>query len=460
MKTQTCFAAFLLCVVTNTYGQLEWYNTYLSEAKQSMGVAVLGSKVYFAGGNNVSTYLTTVEIFDVKTREWDNSHNLTVPRDSPAGVSCGSKVFFAGGMNYNLGVTYSTIDIYDTVTKEWTNASLSVPRFNISAVSYGNKVLFSGGISFPWVVYDEVDIYNSETDEWTTEHLSQARGGIAGAVVGDLAIFAGGTLSEYTNSDRVDIYNFTTGEWSIDYLSLARSNASATAAGNKVVIAGGYYNDWSSSAQVDIYEYPTGTWSTASLSYPRCSNGNAATVNDSACFVGGGDFYFGYVNPSLVIDIYDESTDSWSTDFLPQYPLVGHAVAAVKTDSIDHLIVAGGQNETGQVVSTVSITGYYNDVQTVSSQQSAVSVYPNPTSGIVDFQWSDFDVRRTMGNVQWTILKVYNARGQEVATVLDGLWPGDQVVRWDATSLSAGIYHYRLEVGGQRSAVGGKIVKY
>ena len=453
MKTKTCFAAFLLCAVANTHGQLEWYNTNLSEAKQSMGVAVLGSKVYFAGGNNVSIYLTTVEIFDLKTLVWDNSYNLSVPRDNPAGVSCGSKVFFAGGMNYNLGVTYSTIDIYDTVTKEWTNASLSVPRFSISAVSYGNKVLFAGGISFPWVVYDEVDIYNLETDEWTTEYLSQARGGIAGAVVGDMAIFAGGTISEHTNSDRVDIYNFTTGEWKIDSLSLARSNASATRAGNKVVIAGGYYNDWSSSAQVDIYEYPTGTWSIANLSYPRCSNGNAATVNDSACFVGGGDFYLGYMNPSIAIDIFDESTNSWSTDFLPLYPLINHAMAAVKTGSSDHLIVAGGQNETGQVVSTVSITNYFNDVRSVGGRQLAVSAYPNPTGGMIDFRFTVYD----LGSM---ILKVYNAQGQEVATVLNEALPvGEHTVRWDAGRFQAGIYLYRLLTADCR-LLSGKFVKY
>jgi hypothetical protein len=452
MKTKTCFAAFLLCAVSNTHGQLEWYNTNLSEAKQSMGVAVLGSKVYFAGGNNVSNCLATVEIFDVKTQEWDNSHNLSVPRENPAGVSCGSKVFFAGGMNYNLGVTYSTIDIYDTVTGEWTYVSLSVPRFLISAVSYGNKVLFAGGISFPWVTHNQVDIYDLETDMWTTEYLSQTRGGIAGAVVGDLAIFAGGTISEHINSDRVDIYNFTTGEWSIDSLSLARSNASATTSGYKVVVAGGYYNDWTSSDQVDIYDYLTGTWSTENLSYPRCSGGNAATVNDSACFVGGGDFYYGFFNPSIVIDIFDESNNSWSTDFLPLFPLINHSVTAVKTNSVDYLIVAGGQNETGTVVSTVSITGYYNDVRSVGSQRSAVSCYPNPTSGIVDFRFSMVDFRGVS-------LKVYDAHGREVAKVQDGRWPGDQVVRWDAGAMPAGIYYYRLTTDDQRLTTG-KIVKY
>jgi len=57
-------------------------------------------------------------------------------------------------------------------------------------------------------------------------------------------------------------------------------------------------------------------------------------------------------------------------------------------------------------------------------------------------------------------LKVYNAQGQEVATVLDGPWPGDQVVRWDASTMPAGIYFYQLRAKGVGQVGAGKIVKY
>jgi hypothetical protein len=89
----------------------------------------------------------------------------------------------------------------------------------------------------------------------------------------------------------------------------------------------------------------------------------------------------------------------------------------------------------------------------VGGQQSAVSVYPNPTSGIVDFRLSMVDLR-------WVSLKIYNAQGQEVATVLDGKWSGDQVVRWDAGALPAGLYYYQLRAKGMGQVGAGKIVKY
>jgi hypothetical protein len=107
----------------------------------------------------------------------------------------------------------------------------------------------------------------------------------------------------------------------------------------------------------------------------------------------------------------------------------------------------------------------------VGGQRSAVSSYPNPTSGIVDFQISFFDVKSSMYNTQRAILKVYNAQGQEVATVLDAeMAAGEHTVSWDATALPAGIYYYRLTIlrtassgpaaNCQLPTVSGKIVKY
>ena len=60
------------------------------------------------------------------------------------------------------------------------------------------------------------------------------------------------------------------------------------------------------------------------------------------------------------------------------------------------------------------------------------------------------------------ILKVYNAQGQEVATVIDEKLPaGERTVRWDASGLPAGVYYYRLTTDDRPLPTGtGKIVKY
>jgi hypothetical protein len=96
----------------------------------------------------------------------------------------------------------------------------------------------------------------------------------------------------------------------------------------------------------------------------------------------------------------------------------------------------------------------------VSSRQSAVECFPNPFHSSIEFRVSSIESPCTICNSEWEILKVYNAQGQEVATVLDGKWSGDQVVRWDAGALPAGIYFYRTSTIDHRQSTMGTIVKY
>ncbi len=68
--------------------------------------------------------------------------------------------------------------------------------------------------------------------------------------------------------------------------------------------------------------------------------------------------------------------------------------------------------------------------------------YPNPFNPMTTIRFSI----PTASNVS---LKIYNTIGQEVATLIDGLRPaGEYTHEFDATSMSSGLYFYRLEAGG------------
>jgi hypothetical protein len=464
MKTLMLSFALVVCCLVICQGQLEWTYTELSEPRECLVATSLGNKAFFAGGGNENEFLTAVEVYDVASKEWEIIGNLSAGRDFPTGISCGSKVFFAGGVDLGQQMVFAAVDIYDTLSRQWEVEELSVARFGIAAVSYGSKVFFAGGTSLPWVTTNIIDIYDIETGDWTTDTLSVARGGIAATVVGDLAIFAGGSTSVSVNSSRVDIYNFTTGSWSTAELSQARADASATTVGDKALIAGGFDNFWNSLNRVDIFDYSTGQgiWSIDSLSYPRASMGNAATVCNKACFAGGGDFYYGFMGPSNVIDIYDDETISWSVENLA-WPLINHAVTGVG----ENLIIAGGSNDIAGIVSTVSIgtdtTCFWTHVPAYASPQSSVVSYPNPTNGI-------FNVQFTVYYLQRITLRIYDVNGREVAVLLDEDKPaGEHTVRYDASGLPAGIYLYRLTSFASLRMTGddcrlttssGKLVKY
>jgi hypothetical protein len=303
--------------------------------------------------------------------------DLSVARALPSGGSCGSMIFFAGGCNFFTFEPYSNLDIYDTLTQQWFVLQLSIPRFSIATVSNENRILFAGGCLANFTCYDLVEIYDIQNGWEQPQYLSQARAAMAYAVVGDLAIFAGGVLPGFSMTDQVDIYNFTTNTWSTATLSEARGWASATAVDNKVLIAGGWTNSNNPSDRVDIYNATTGIWTTASLFAPRCSNGNAATVNGRAYFAGGGNFSSGaFYSPSNVVDIYDDPSSSWLINALSE-PLTGHSVVGIG----DFLVVAGGENADGNLVSNVEI--FYDPqtgITTQPKEDESITIYPNPGS--------------------------------------------------------------------------------
>jgi photosystem II stability/assembly factor-like uncharacterized protein len=141
---------------------------------------------------------------------------------------------------------------------------------------------------------------------------------------------------------------------------------------------------------------------------------------------------------------------SWiyASDGIPFVPCIDFDY--VKIDDIPHLRIG----TYGRSIYETDLNVGFGIQSAVGGQRSAVSCYPNPTSGIVEFRFSIFDFL-------WLSLKIYDVTGKEVAVVLDGRWPGDQVVRWDAGALPAGVYYYRLTTNDQRlTTTSGKIVKY
>jgi hypothetical protein len=351
MKTKLLFSVFLLFVMLQN-AQSQWTYDNLSAPRYRMGAAVLGTKAYFAGGENSSGQpVSTIQVYDAKNEGWDTSIplNLSVPRMHPACVAAGSKIFFAGGVNMNTEALFSQVDIWDTITKQWTLKQLSIPRVFLSAVSNGEKVLFAGGVDLKvnGPTFDVVDIYDMATGLWSVAKLSVPRTGMGATVAGNRAFFAGGTVNQTGKvTNRIDIYDFSTGTWSIDSLSEARGFLGAVTLGDKVMFAGGTNAGNKPTERVDIYDVSTGTWTTANLSVPRAlfpDPAAAAINNNQAVFGCGGHFdlyahtWNSWNSTSDVIDIYNSSTNTWSTTDLTQ-PLVLYTLAGLQ----DHFIMAGG----------------------------------------------------------------------------------------------------------------------
>jgi len=181
--------------------------------------------------------------------------------------------------------------------------------------------LFAGGMS-QGAYSSRVDIYDVTTNRWSTAELTKPeRQAMAVASVGNKILFAGGGDNDMGGTtSRVDIYDASTNTWSIAELSKGRESLAAVTLGNKVFFAGGLtwetsatgYSTWANSNAVDIYDNSTNTWSTAFLSDSR-SDISATVVGNKVFFAGG---LYKFYNGSSVIDIYDADNNSWSTSNL------------------------------------------------------------------------------------------------------------------------------------------------
>ena len=153
--------------------------------------------------------------------------------------------------------------------------------------------------------------------------LPQTRGGFSLAAAGNKIVFAGGSANEQQGcaTARVDIYDISTGAWTTAQLSQARQGMGVAVLGNKIFFAGGIvprvgppYGCYIANcgdtrrSEIDIYDASTNTWSTAQLSSVRIPAG--ASAGNKVVFAGDDEYF------TAGIDIYDAGSNSWATSSL------------------------------------------------------------------------------------------------------------------------------------------------
>ncbi len=433
MKKSTLVLLLFICCVISSYAQ--WTQTNLPTYLDMMGSASLGSKVYFAGGqNNFGLAQSGVNIYDVNTGQW-TSANLSIARVLPVGVSAGNKVIFAGGFTGNY-VSSSRVDIYDVLSKEWTTAELSYPRFDVGAVRYGDKVFFAGGANLTGMGGDILDIYNVTTGVWTTGSLSGANSNVT--LTGTKAIFAG---------DRVmDIYDFITDTWSTATFPSPREWMGVTSVGDKAIFAGGLYPGDINTDRVDIYDVSTGLWTISNLSSPRAfMKNNAVTACGKAFFTCSGTWAgstIGWTSNTDKVDIYDPATNTWAIEVATR-ERVQHAGVA----NGNKVFIAGGSNwVTYTFTSVVDIYTCLTDgIEEHVFQKASLNFYPNPANNFITIE--------TKLTSQKTFVSIYNISGPKISEQ-QITNPKTQI---DISNLPTGVYVIKLQ--NEKMVEVGKLVK-
>ena len=297
-----------------------WSAATLSGPRYPITAATVGSKALFTGGRTVTGETVQirpdVDIYDAATGQWSIAPLATV-RSSPTVVTAGSQVLF---------VDADAVDIYDDAIGQWSVGSLSAARSGYAIARVGTQVLFAGGYTCVRPTssscddrrpFTTVDVYDLATGQWSTASLSEARSDIAVATLGSQVFFAGGAAGNVPSA-TVDVYDGATGRWSTASLSEPRWSITAATLGDQVFFAGGRFPINSSSATVDVYDAVTGQWSSAMLP------GGSATprwirVGSQLLFDGGN-----------AVNLFDGATGQWSATSLSE-PRNQYAVGVAGT---------------------------------------------------------------------------------------------------------------------------------
>jgi hypothetical protein len=335
----------------------------LSVAREGISVASAGNKILFAGGFSGSNsggwqYYSRVDIFDVAAGIWSTAE-LSQARWDIATAVLGNKIYFAGGVAGAAEGGYSSrVDIYDVVANTWTTTNLSVARSRIAGAAAGNKVLFAAGIGngffSPHWPASPVDIYNTSTNSMTAGSLPNTLtgdiigiAGVAATSIGNKIYLAGNASDWYawdfgSITSTINIYDVSTETWSVSELSIPRGFMAGIAVGNKNYWAGGLYKQPYNffTNLVEIRDEGTGISTFDCLFQPNAFFSAVMKNNRIVFFTSGiNDPGFWTSNAPVMnkFDIYDISANTWYVGILP-VNIYGSSISSVNNT----IYVAGG----------------------------------------------------------------------------------------------------------------------
>jgi N-acetylneuraminic acid mutarotase len=144
-------------------------------ARSRMGTALLGGKVYLAGGiTNVGGGGQLLEAYDPATNTWEARAQLIEPRWAPTAAAVNGKLYAIGGFRKEE-TWHNSIEEYDPAANVWTKkADMPTPRRELSPTSpvVNGKIYVIGGDNNNALSRD-VEAYDPATDTW--EQLSKMR---------------------------------------------------------------------------------------------------------------------------------------------------------------------------------------------------------------------------------------------------------------------------------------------
>lgn len=358
--------------------------------------------------------------------------NLPIPLGAGnAEVWNGSIYHFGGSNNWSGSIVYPRIYKFDGNSWAYHDTIPDKNLWDVETTIVGNDVFLLGG----WPSGPALNRkYNLVTGEWTylspSPNTSQTWGITAEEINGNIYLF--------NSTGAVFAYNIATDSWT----TKTPNSVSGPWDLSSILFHGEIYIlGWSNS---EFYKYSPSTdqWSRlADSPYPvgACAFG---IINDLIYAVGGnagGSSTAAYKS----IIVYDITSNTWQIDNL-EISSKRHWMATAEYQG--GLYVLGGINQFAQSVDTVEEivpqgTAGIKELYTTLPGYKLEQNYPNPFFGSTSIFYS-------LPTSGFTTLKVFDAKGTEVATLVNEFTPaGNYEKVFHTEKLQPGLYSYRLQSG-------------
>jgi N-acetylneuraminic acid mutarotase len=150
-------------------------------------LAVIGRRLYAAGGANASGSLRSMEIYDFRSRRWRPGPSFPgPPRDHTTGIASGGRFYVLAGREGSNN--YTAAERFDPRTGRWQRLpSMQRSRGGIASVRLrdGRIVVFGGEDFGTGNTIREVELFNPRTRRWRRlPDLRTPRHGLGGVALG------------------------------------------------------------------------------------------------------------------------------------------------------------------------------------------------------------------------------------------------------------------------------------
>lgn len=185
----------------------------LSVGRALMATVAVSGKVYFIGGVSCwspACVTNTLDIYDTNT---DSLSTIAMPRYRARhrAVVNGTKIYVGAGDDGTTAL--DVVDIFETLDNTWTTTTMSVHGSSTTAGSIGPYVFFAGGSAdLAPQILSAISILDVSSGQWTQSEMSVGRYNMGLATKGSQAFLAGGAVSPGGTTDLIEVLEPTTGK--------------------------------------------------------------------------------------------------------------------------------------------------------------------------------------------------------------------------------------------------------